>query len=439
MIYLISPYKKQYKANLHSHSTLSDGKRTPEQLKQMYKAKGYSILSITDHEKPMNHSCLNDPDFITITGYEAYIRDNPECKYDPYKAEVHMNLFARDPENTAIVCYNPAFSRYIPAEQVDAYEKVGSQRPRELTVPYVNEFIKTAKENGYIVSYNHPWWSLESEERILQYDGFFSLEMCNYDSYLISRLEYNAALYDKLVLSGKRIFCHSVDDNHNVQPEDSPQFDSFRVVAGLYAESVQLVTMDPEIKSVTDLKGKAVSIGAPGSGVYFNAMDVLAAAGLTEEDIKPQYLSFGDSADGLKDGKIDAAFIVAGAPTAAISELCTTNSAYLVPIDGDIAAKLMESSPFYTSYVIPAGTYNGQTEDVTTVTVKATLIVSASASEDAVYNLTKAIFDNAEAIAKENGKGAELSIENATSGMTAPFHAGAAKYFAEKGVTVTTN
>ncbi len=221
--------------------------------------------------------------------------------------------------------------------------------------------------------------------------------------------------------------------------EADGKVDSFRVVAGLYAESVQLVTMDPEIKSVADLKGKAVSIGAPSSGVYFNAIDVLAAAGMTEADIQPQYLSFADSADGLKDGKIDAAFIVAGAPTAAISELCATNSAYLVPIDGDIAAKLMESSPFYTSYVIPANTYNGQTEDVTTVTVKATLIVSASASEDAVYNLTKAIFDNTEAIAKENGKGAELSIDNATSGMTAPFHAGAAKYFAEKGVTVTTN
>ncbi len=219
--------------------------------------------------------------------------------------------------------------------------------------------------------------------------------------------------------------------------EKDGKVDSFRVVAGLYAESVQLVTMDPAIKSVADLKGKSVSIGAPGSGVYFNAVDVLTAAGLTEADIKPQYLSFGDSADGLKDGKIDAAFIVAGAPTAAISELCTTNSAYLVPIDGDVAKKLMDASPFYTSFVIPAGTYNGQTEDVTTVTVKATLIVSADASEDAVYNLTKAIFDNTADIAKENGKGAELSIENATSGMTAPFHAGAAKYFAEKGVTVT--
>lgn len=220
--------------------------------------------------------------------------------------------------------------------------------------------------------------------------------------------------------------------------EANGKIDSFRVVAGLYAEAVQLVTMNPEIKSVADLKGKSVSVGAPGSGVYFNAMDVLAAAGLTENEIKAQYQSFADSTDALKDGKIDAAFIVAGAPTAAITELCTTNSAYLVPIDGDIAAKLMADCAFYTTYVIPAGTYAGQTEDVTTVTVKATLIVAASASEDDVYNLTKAIFDNVDAIAAENGKGKELSIENATSGMAAPFHAGAAKYFAEKGVTVPT-
>lgn len=220
--------------------------------------------------------------------------------------------------------------------------------------------------------------------------------------------------------------------------ESTGKIDSFRVVGGLYAESVQLVTMNPEIKSVADLKGKAVSIGAPGSGVYFNAMDVLSAAGLTENDIQAQYQSFADSTDALKDGKIDAAFIVAGAPTAAITELCTTNSAYLVPIDGEVADKLMADSPYYTAYIIPAGTYAGQTEDVTTVTVKATLIVAASASEDDVYKLTKAIFDNADAIASENGKGAELSVENATTGMAAPFHAGAAKYYAEKGVTVET-
>ena len=221
--------------------------------------------------------------------------------------------------------------------------------------------------------------------------------------------------------------------------ESEGAVDSFRTVAGLYAEAVQLVTMDPEIKSVADLAGKAVSIGAPGSGVYFNAIDVLTAAGLTEEDINAQYQSFADSADALKDGKIDAAFIVAGPPTPAITELCTTNDAYLVPIDGEVADNLMASCPFYTVHTIPAGTYEGQEEDVQTVTVKATLIVSADASEEAVYNLTAAIFDNIEAISAENAKGTELSIENATSGMTVPFHAGAAKYFAEKGVEVETN
>lgn len=214
--------------------------------------------------------------------------------------------------------------------------------------------------------------------------------------------------------------------------------DSFRVIGGLYAEALQLVTMDPEIKSVADLKGKKVSIGAAGSGVYFNAIDVLQAAGLTEADIIPQYQSFGDSADALKDRKIDAAFIVAGAPTPAIQELCTSATAYLVPIDGDIAATLMASSPYYTTYKVPAGTYNGQTSDVTTVTVKATLIVSTSASEDAVYNVTKAIFDNIDTITAAQAKGAELSLQNATDGMTAPFHAGAAKYFKEKGIDVET-
>ncbi len=220
--------------------------------------------------------------------------------------------------------------------------------------------------------------------------------------------------------------------------EKDGKVDSFRVVGGLYAEAVQLVTMNPDIKSVADLKGKKVSIGAAGSGVYFNAIDVLGAAGLSETDIQPQYQSFGGSADALKDGKIDAAFIVAGAPTPAIQELTTSKTAYLIPIDGDVAAKLMQDSPFYTTYKIPAGTYTGQTADVTTVTVKATLIVSADASEDDVYKLTAAIFDNADTITSAHAKGAELSVENATSGMEAPFHKGAAKYFAEKGVTVVT-
>lgn len=225
-MYLISPHKKQYKANLHSHSTISDGKKTPTELKKMYKDRGYSILAITDHEVPKNHSNLNDDEFLTITGYEAYIRPNPNCIYDVYGKEIHISLFARDPQNEAMVCFNPKYCKYITDEQKQKLKKVGSQDTREYSVEYINKFIKTAKENGYIVTYNHPWWSMEDEADILAYDGYFSMEMSNYSSYL-NGLEYNGGLYDKMLCRGKRVFCHSADDNHNYAPDNSPGCDSF--------------------------------------------------------------------------------------------------------------------------------------------------------------------------------------------------------------------
>ena len=210
----------------------------------------------------------------------------------------------------------------------------------------------------------------------------------------------------------------------------------FRVMGALYAETVQLITMKQDIQSVSDLKGRSVSIGAPGSGVFFNAMDVLEGAGLTVDDIKPQYQSFDDSKEALKDGQIDAAFIVAGAPTSAITELATTNGVFLIPIEGELQKKIMEMCPCYAPMQIPADTYPGQSGAVDTITIKATLIVDADMDEDTVYELTAAIFDHAEDISKENAKGEELSIENATSGITIPFHAGAARYYKEHGVSV---
>ena len=135
------------------------------------------------------------------------------------------------------------------------------------------------------------------------------------------------------------------------------KIDGFSTVAALYMEQVQIVTVDPDIKTVADLKGKNVSIGAAGSGVYFNAIDVLGAYGLTENDIKPTYQSFGDSANALKDGKIDAAFIVAGAPTNAITDLATTKDVGLVSLDDDHIAKLLETSDYYTKTVIAKDVY----------------------------------------------------------------------------------
>lgn len=135
------------------------------------------------------------------------------------------------------------------------------------------------------------------------------------------------------------------------------KLDGFSVVAALYMEQVQIVTLDPAIASVADLEGKTVSIGAVGSGVYFNAIDCLNAYGLTEEDINPVYQAFGDSTESLQDGKIDAAFIVAGAPTNAITTLATSNTVYLVGFDKEHIDALIEISPYYAPNTIPASTY----------------------------------------------------------------------------------
>ena len=137
------------------------------------------------------------------------------------------------------------------------------------------------------------------------------------------------------------------------------KMEGFSTVAALYMEQVQIVTTNASIKTVADLAGKSVSIGAPGSGVYFNAIDVLGAYGLTEDDIKPTYQSFSDSADALKNGQIDAAFIVAGAPTTAVTDLATTKDTYLVSLDSEHIAKLLETSDYYTETVIAKDVYFG--------------------------------------------------------------------------------
>ena len=199
---------------------------------------------------------------------------------------------------------------------------------------------------------------------------------------------------------------------------DEGAANNFATVAALYAEVCQIVATG-DIKSVADLKGKRVSVGDAGSGVEFNARQILEAYGITFDDIEVNNLGFGDSSDAIKDGKIDAFFCTAGAPTTAIVELATT--------------KLAEAHPFYTTYPIPGGSYNGVDNDVQTVAIKATLICSPDLSEDTVYNLTKAIFDNQSEIAAAHAKGEELSLEYAVSGVSVPFHPGAEKYFKEVG------
>ena len=210
---------------------------------------------------------------------------------------------------------------------------------------------------------------------------------------------------------------------------------NFSVVAAMYMEQVQIVTLDPSIKSVSDLAGKRVSIGAVGSGVYYNAMDILDVYGLTEDDITPSFYDFSKTIDALQDGSIDAGFLVAGAPTNAVTSLTSTKDAYLVSLDDEHIRALIASSPYYAKNTIGSEVY-GTLEDVTTVGISAVVVASDSASDDDVYNFISAVFNNLDALVHDKTK--EVSLDFAASVTDVPYHPGAARYFREKGLTVPT-
>lgn len=216
------------------------------------------------------------------------------------------------------------------------------------------------------------------------------------------------------------------------------QTQDFAALAVLYPELCQIIaTKDSGIKTVADLAGKRVSVGDAGSGVEFNAKQILAAYGIDmDKDIQKQNLGFGPSADALKDGKIDAFFCVAGIPTTAITDLAMSNEITVVAVEDEKFNELSKQYGFYTQQIVPKDTYNGMTEDVKTVAVMATYIVDKDLPEDVVYNITKSIFENKDAIAAAHVKGTELNVETAVEGIPAevPLHAGAAKYYKEIGV-----
>ena len=208
----------------------------------------------------------------------------------------------------------------------------------------------------------------------------------------------------------------------------------FSTVANLYMEQVQVITVDPSIKTIADLAGKKVSVGAAGSGVFFNAVDVLGIYGLdVEKDIVPTYQSFGDSAEALKDGQIDAAFIVAGAPTTAVTDLASGRDISVVSLDDEHIDALIASSPYYSKAVIGKDVY-GTAEDATTVAVGAVVIARDDVSEADVYNFLYGTYEDIAGLS--HGKAAELDLEFAASVTSVGYHPGAVAYFADKGIEV---
>ena len=216
-----------------------------------------------------------------------------------------------------------------------------------------------------------------------------------------------------------------------------PNIPDLRLIANLYPETVHVVVKKGSgIKSIADLKGKRVGMDEPGSGTLVNARLILAAYGVKEADIKPEYIKPNQSGDKMKDGALDAFFFVGGAPAGAISELASSGAGIeLLPIDGPQAEGLRMASPFFANDTIPALTYK-DVLGVNTLSVGAQWVTSAKADTDTVYQITKALYSDAtqKTLAAGHAKGKLITLQNAVKGAGIPFHPGAEKFYKEAGV-----
>jgi len=219
-----------------------------------------------------------------------------------------------------------------------------------------------------------------------------------------------------------------------------PMFDkaipNMRGMTSLYPEHCQIqARKDAKIGSPKDLKGKRVCVGPLGSGTEQNAIQILEAYGLTFGDLsRVERLTATESADYLKDGRIDAAFYTVGVGASGLVDVAMMIDTMIVPIDSAHADLLIKKYPFYSKVNVPKGVYKGVDQDVPTVAVLAILVTRAELEEDIVYRITKVMFENIKDIERAHAKGKEVRLETATVGMPIPLHPGAEKYFKEVGV-----
>lgn len=220
--------------------------------------------------------------------------------------------------------------------------------------------------------------------------------------------------------------------------EKSGTLEGYSAVAGLFTEACHIVVReDSDIKCVDDLLGKTVSIGEEESGSELNAKQILSAYGLNEKMVKEKNLNYAEAATQLENGDIDAAFFTLGLNATVVEELSKQCKIRLIGID-DATAKKLKNTYSYVDCTIPKDTYNGQSDEVGTVAVKAVLIVNDRLSDEQVKKLTKLVFDNAQELQLTVSADVDITTEKAVDGVKIPFHKGAAEYYAEKGITVKT-
>jgi uncharacterized protein len=244
----------------------------------------------------------------------------------------------------------------------------------------------------------------------------------------------NATLLGRGAIESAFVAADVLDAAYNGKNQfDGKAIKNLRALGALYPETVQLVSQ-PDIKSFSDLKGKSVSSGSPGSGQWQLLGDLLVAYGMNRKDIKEDYSSFSQSAEKIKDGNLGASLITAGSPTSSIVELSNSHEVNIIPLSGEAIDKLRQSQPYYAKTVLPAGTYKGIDKDIETIAVRAIWASHADLSDDVAYAVTKALYENTDTMAKVHVKGKEITLQTALESVSIPLHPGAERYYREKGL-----
>ena len=213
--------------------------------------------------------------------------------------------------------------------------------------------------------------------------------------------------------------------------------ENIRAVASLYPEHLHCISLKGSgIDDIMDIREKRVSVGAPGSGVLGDVAAVLKAAGLKYADMSTDFLDFNSTTRRFKEGQLDVGFVVAGYPTSSITDLAATHDIDLVNFNDDFMAVLLAEHPFFVKGLIPAGTYQGIDRSVQTPAVLAMLVCDAALPQDVVYRFTRALWENISDLQKVHEKAKYITLDTAMDGISVPVHPGAAKFYAEKGMTV---